>query len=131
MCEGLLTDGLSCGDAAGDQSEQPGVTHPPWDAPWEVATQMGLRARKEEALSHGSTVEGPTDCLSARSQKQQQMWTNTRTGTAELTAEPWTHVCGCCGHGEAVRAPGAGVHLREAWGGCGRHGLDRIEALFW
>lgn len=45
MCEGLLTDGLSCGDAAGDQSEQPGVTHPPWDAPWEVATQMGLRAR--------------------------------------------------------------------------------------
>ena len=43
--KGFRLTAFPCGDAAGDQSEQPGVTRPPWDAPWEVATQMGLRAQ--------------------------------------------------------------------------------------
>lgn len=85
MCEGLLTDGLSCGDPAGDQSEQLGVTRPPWDPALGSSHTKGPstchqevpferkdseNSLEEEVLSHGNISEGSTDGPSTRSQKQ-------------------------------------------------------------
>ena len=60
VCEGLPTDGLSCGDPSGDQSEKP-----PWDASWAVATQRGTWSmawrRKRSPTEALARAHGPPE----------------------------------------------------------------------
>lgn len=108
MCEGLLTDGLSCGDPAGDQSQQPGVTRPPWDPALGSSHTKGPSTCRQEVPFEredledawrrkrsptGTSARGPqtTRAPGARSRHGHRRKCAThirRTGTGELTAEP-------------------------------------------